>query len=154
MEQAIIDLMIAAQNNSGMVEGNYPTDIEEAMKSQINIGLYPFLCGTLSKKWHSLQIQYYEDINSRRCAQKWTVMLSTKLIEIVKNMWIHRNDVLHQKDNIVTVIDHKRINKQIQNIYEEPLTNGRLLTHSEDKFFRAATADIITKQILLQQKSG
>ena len=48
----------------------------------------------------------------RKCAQKWTVMLSTTFIKIVHDMWIHRNDVLRQKDNIVTDIDHKRINEQ------------------------------------------
>ena len=152
METAITDLVIAAQKDSGTVEGNYLTDIEEAMKSQIDIGLYPFLCGILSKKWYNLQILYYEDINSRKCAQKWTAMLSTKLIKIVHNMWIHRNDVLHQKDNIITDIDHERINKQIQIIYKGLLTNRLLLTHSEDKLFRAATADIIKKRILRRKK--
>ena len=54
IEVVITDLVIAVQKDSEMVEGNYPTDIEEAMKSQIDIGLYSFLCGILSKKWHDL----------------------------------------------------------------------------------------------------
>ena len=150
METVITDLVIAAQKDSGTIEGNYLKDIEEAMRS--HIGLYPLLCGVLSKKWHDLQNQYYQDINSQKCAQKWTAMLSTKLIEIVYDMQIHRNEVLYQKDNIVTDIDHKRINEQIQNIYEELPTNRRLLTHSKDKFFRAATVDIIQKRFLRCKK--
>ena len=144
--------MVAVQKDSEMVEGNYLMDMEEAMKSQIDIGLYSFICGILSKKWHDLQTQHYENINSRKCAQQWTAMLSTKLIEIVHNMWIQRNNVLHQNDNIVTDTDHERINEQIQTLYDDLPTNRRLLTHSEDKFFRAATANIVKKRILRRKR--
>ena len=64
-----------------------------------------------------------------------TRLLSSKLIMIVYDMWIHRNDILHQNDNIVTDTDHEQINEQIQTIYERLPLNQRLLTHSEDKFF-------------------
>ena len=65
---------------------------------------------------------------------------------------IRRNNVLHQKDNIVTDTDHERINKQIQMLYKGLPANRRLLTHLEDKFFRAATADIVKKRILRCKK--
>ena len=106
IEVAIADLVIAIQKDSEVVKGNYPTDIEEAMTSQINIRLYPFLCGILSKKWIDLQAQHYMNIKSKKCAQQWTALLSTKLIAIVHDMWIQRNNILHQQDNIITDSDH------------------------------------------------
>ena len=133
IETAITGLVVAAQGDSGTVEGNYPLDIEAAMRSQIDIGLYLLLCGFLSKKWQDLQNQYYEDTHSQNCAQKWTAMLSTKLINIIYDIWIHQNEVLHQIDNIVTDIDHEKINEQIQSFYEDLPTNRQLLIHSEDK---------------------
>ena len=152
IEVAITDLVIAVQKDSEAVKGNYSTDIEEAMTSQINIGLYPFLCGILSKKWIDLQAQYYTDIKSRKYAQQWTALLSTKLIAIVHDMWTQRNDILHQHNNIITDTDHAQINAQIQTIYEGLPANRRLLTHSENIFFRAATADIVKKRILRHKK--
>ena len=79
-------------------------------------------------------------------------MLSTKLIEIIHDMWIQRNNILHQHDNIITDTDHKWINEQIQTLYEGLPANRQLWTHSEDNFFRAATSDIVKKRILRHKK--
>ena len=81
-------------------------------------------------------------------------MLSTKLIVIVYDMWIQRDDVLYQNDNIVTDKDHKRINEQIQIIYEGLPVNRRLLTHSEDKLLGLQQRTLLKKEYYYVRSSG
>ena len=60
-----------------------------------------FFSGILSTKWAEAQKGYHAKIGSWKCEFKWTATLADKVINIVSDLWKHRNDALHNRDNVV-----------------------------------------------------
>ena len=43
-------------------------------------------------------------------------MLTVKIIDIMADLWKHRDKTLHKRDNVVRQRDHNRLNNQIQHL--------------------------------------
>lgn len=93
----------------------------------------------MCKDWAKIQATHFEHIGSRRCPKQWTAQLAEKLINIIYDMWSHRNEVLHKADNIVTEKIHKELNSTIKTIFSQ-LPNMRLLSEAERRFFKFSTS--------------
>ena len=102
IEAAITDAVLAYRDGTKIDLDDYDdTNVTEALRQQIHLGLFPFLCGFLSKTWAVEQQWYLDNIESSRCCKKWAAQLSVKLIEIIHNMWKNRNETLHGKSNAI-----------------------------------------------------
>ena len=103
----------------------------KALKEQLSIGIYSFLCGFLSTKWAEVQRAHINEKASGRCGKKWTVQLCVKMIEIIQDIWIDWNDTLHKNDNIVKEEENTLVNRSIDDIYDSLPSNIRILTSAE-----------------------
>ena len=136
---AIKELVIEYRSNHKHPTKQHETDeIQQAIHNQRMIGLYPFVCGFLCTDWVTLQTTYLTKTGSRRCPKRWTAQLSGKLIDIIFEMWNHRNEVLHKEENNIKEKQHKDLNETIHAIWSD-LPNMRLLTETERRFFRHST---------------
>ena len=110
--------------------------IKDALIAQEQIGASAFLSGIVTSKWATAQRLYLDRIESRKCETKWTATLTLKIIDLVEDLWKHRNDALHNRDNVVREKDHERLNNEIESCIRELPRNLRVLTLAEQRFFQ------------------
>ncbi len=61
-----------------------------------NLGWYHFCLGRISKKWYQAVTIYMKEENGKRFNQdSWASMLITCLWRFAKQMWAHKNQVVH-----------------------------------------------------------
>jgi len=72
------------------------------LREQNVIGWNHFYEGWLSKGWISAQQAHYVKIKSMKTGGRWAVALIKKLWDMAWDMWEHRNEVLHERENLVT----------------------------------------------------
>lgn len=144
IETAIMNLVLEIRQDNTITTETYNDSIIKAMTDQWTIQTYPFI---------ELQKQYSHK-GSQKCEQSWAATPSTKLIEIIYDMHSQHNEVLHQKDNVITKQDHAKINSIINNIHDNLSENRRVLIHSEQKLFQVTMAEIVTKRILRWKTLG
>ena len=71
IEAVITDAVLAYRDNTDMDVDDYDdTKVTGALQQQLQIGLFPFICGFLGNKWAQVQQTYYEDNESRKCEKK------------------------------------------------------------------------------------
>ena len=103
------------------------------MERQQTIGLHAFMCGFLCLDWVSLQSIYLQQTGLKQYAKRWATQLIGKLIDIIFNIWDHRNEVLHKKDNNIKEQKHEEMNRTIEQLFSD-LPNMRLFTQAEQRF--------------------
>ena len=72
----------------------------KAFLSQIKLGWYPFLCGYVSSDLIQAQTAFYLEIGSRRSGLRWGSNLTSQAWNITYQLWMNRNDALHDNNNI------------------------------------------------------
>ena len=77
--------------------------------------------------------------------------LTMKIIEIVADLWKHRNEALHKRDSIVRQRDHDKLNKAIDECMRKLPQSLRVFTAAEQRFFRRTKITQL-KQCKLRQK--
>ena len=124
IKEAIMELISEYRTGSTHPDVNetddefaHPTDITK--RNQREIGLHAFMCGFLCKDWAKQQATYFERRGSRKCARTWVAQLAGKLIDIIFDMWTHRNDTLHNQNNKIKEQRHDELNKEIKTIYSD-----------------------------------
>jgi hypothetical protein len=65
-------------------------------------------------EWETLQQEYYDLVQSRRTGASWSAMLLQRLWRISRALWEHRNEILHQQENIVTQVQESSLHRKIQ----------------------------------------
>ena len=78
-------------------------------------------------------------------------MSARKIIDIVADLWKHRNEALHNRDNIVRQKDHNRLNNQIQTCMSQLPRSLRVFSAAEQRFFKRTNIARL-KQCKIQQK--
>ena len=76
------------------------TPHNDAFQSQVDIGWYNLLSGFLSQDIVHLQQLHFNSIKSKKTGHTWGATLIKKLWNITHQLWIQRNDVLHNTDAI------------------------------------------------------
>jgi hypothetical protein len=79
-----------------------PRALEAAVQEQIRIGWHRFYEGWLSKQWMILQQCHYTTTKSTKSGRRWATALIQKMWDTAWDLWEHRNEVLHQKENLIT----------------------------------------------------
>ena len=82
----------------------FPNDrlIRVALAQQTDIGWNLFLKGWLSIEWETAQQSHYSSLHLLRTGQKWITHLICHCCNIAWDLWEHRNDTLHEQENIVS----------------------------------------------------
>ena len=75
-------------------------EINSALTSQLQIGWYYFLCGFLSSDLVNLQSTYFHSINSTQSSLRWSANFIKQLWLFLHELWIARNESLHQSESI------------------------------------------------------
>jgi len=80
--------------------------------------------------------------------------ISNKIWDLNKELWEHRNDVLHKNDNAVRTLENERLDTDIANIIEEiKLIPRKFLPTTDKRFFHRRTLmKIRTKKFLQKRK--
>ena len=58
------------------------------------------------------------------------------MIDIVADLWKHRDEALHKRDNAVRQKDHDRLNKDIENCMRQLPRSLRVFMAAEQRFFQ------------------
>ena len=106
----------------------------------------------VSSRWAKVQCRYHDRIGSRKCETKWTATLTAKIIDIVADLWKHRNEALHKRDNVVRQKDHDKLNNEIQNYMRQLPRSLRVFTPAEQKIFRRRKITQLTKCNIRQKQ--
>ena len=72
-----------------------------ALTRQLDIGWFAFMCGYITTPLIKCQHSYYRSIDSlKHGTTSWGCQLSSKLWNLTRSIWIHRNSVLHDTSTI------------------------------------------------------
>jgi hypothetical protein len=98
---------------------NTPTNhnVYCTISQQSDIGWGNLLEGWMVIEWETLQQEYYDLVQSRRTGASWSAMLLQRLWRISRALWEHRNEILHQQENIVTQVQELSLHRKIQRQY-------------------------------------
>ena len=73
---------------------------DSALHSQSRLGWYTFLCGYISSDLIKAQEVFYLETGSRRSALRWGSNLASQAWNITYQLWVHRNEALHDSNTI------------------------------------------------------
>jgi len=73
-------------------------DVHIATQNQNDIGWRAFFEGCPAKGWEEAQQEYYLWIQSKRTGLRWLSALIRKLWDLAWDMWDHRNQILHDRE--------------------------------------------------------
>jgi len=79
--------------------------------------------------------------------------ISNTIWDLNKELWEHRNDVLHKNDNAVRTLENERLDTDIANIIEEiKLIPRQFLPATDKRFFQKRTLIKIRKKKFPQKR--
>jgi hypothetical protein len=94
-----------------------PQELEAVLREQTTIGWHHFFEGWLSKSWIEAQQTYYTKTKSHKTGRRWVVALIKKLWDTAWYMWEHRNEVLHECENLVTRSMGFHLNRRVTRVF-------------------------------------
>lgn len=86
-------------------QDSFPSDpsVQVAIALQYDVGWDILLEEWIPLEWETLQNSFYQNTHSRRTGRSWSVNLIRQLWTIAADLWKHRNKVLHDQENNVTL---------------------------------------------------
>lgn len=66
------------------------------MVEQGQISWDNFMSGLWSKQWAEIQDVYYKTKRKRNTGHRWAVKVSSRIWEIIKKQWDHRNSTMYR----------------------------------------------------------
>ena len=85
------------------VPTGYPDSLQRCLNAQSHIGITNMLEGMLTYDWALEQQKYYTANKSRKTGHRWAVGLSAHLWNIIYYMWDHRNNILHNNEELASL---------------------------------------------------
>ena len=101
--------------------GSDQVTLIQAMAEQNSIGWHNFIDGFISKQWTILQRQYLKELGSMKSPILWISRFQRRIWEIPWEMWLHRNEYLHNDGTTIHFQETVAINNEIR---EEYVTRG------------------------------
>jgi lipopolysaccharide biosynthesis glycosyltransferase len=86
------------------LHARYP-DICELQEAHDDIGWDAMMVKNISILWREIQEQYYRGLAHRYSSLHWTGMLIQKLWQVAWDQLDHRNEILDQHENLVTLAE-------------------------------------------------
>jgi hypothetical protein len=114
-----------------------PAEVREIVEYQTRVGWQAFFEGTPVQGWADIQQRYYEFIRSRRLGRRWIAAVIRKMWDIAWDLWEHRNQVLHDRENSLLSTSTN------QHIREELRLGVRTLTAAARAVFQANRGSIL-----------
>ena len=130
----------------------YETDQEfqVAAKEQDEIGWINVFKGHLSKKWSSLQMKHYcRMYKNPPSLHHWSKSIICKLYEVAYEMWMHRNNIVHEKYE-----DHlnKKASEQLhQDISTEFRKGSKRILQQHKYLFKTSLRKLYKKPVIEKQ---
>jgi hypothetical protein len=98
---------------AGGMPTDFTADIQAALDHQLKLGWDQFVRGQIVTHWQELQSAHFEELELRQTGQKWASLLIMAFWDFTWTLWDHRNDVLHNSDVHVQLLDMDAINLAI-----------------------------------------
>jgi len=112
--------------------------IQQLARQQWELGSRAIQWGIFHHEWATKITTDWND--GRRCAHKWMATISNKIWDLNKELWEHRNDVLHKNNNAVRTLENERLDTDIANIIEEiKLIPRQFLPATDKRYFQKRT---------------
>jgi hypothetical protein len=89
------------------------TETEAIQKAQDDIGWGDLLNGNMVLQWKEAQHQYYVYLSKWNTGLIWVRLLIHKLWEVAWDQWNLCNEVVHRRENIITIEELEIINSRI-----------------------------------------
>jgi hypothetical protein len=118
----------------------YAHDLRDLIQEQSNIGWQNFFEGWIPSGWEEAQHAFYTLIRSHRTGRRWTICLIKKLWNVAWDMWEHRNGVLHQQDNSVTMAEIIHLDRKVRSLHFQ-LKNASIST--QDKYLLSISLEML-----------
>ena len=120
-------------------------DTQQAFDNQDGIGWQALLEGAPAKGWSDAQQRYYDLLGKRNTGKRWLTAIIQKLWDVAWDLWDHRNNVLHKKDDGV-------LRQRLQNDIREQVTLGsRTVTVQARPLLRQRLAVLLTARTEVQK---
>ena len=84
-----------------------------AFNNQIRLGWEALLYGFISSSLLHNQHEYYKSQGSRKSGTRWGIRLTSKLWNIIFQIWMNRNNSLHETEFIEQVSGTDQLNTAI-----------------------------------------
>jgi len=103
----------------------FDTAFIEATTQQNQIGWLALLNDHMTKKWSEIQSTHFQQMyHQPPSVHNWTKNIILRLYDISYNMWMNRNDVVHEKvEENLNLKESKNLEKQILQIYNDGSSN-------------------------------
>ncbi len=111
------------------IEYEAPRAFQALIQAQAVVGWGRFFEGWLVKAWAERQQRYYNIIKSTRTGRRWAMAIILKLWNTAWDMWEHRNEILHKKENFITQAMTSQLHARVSRVYQN--LTSRTLRHND-----------------------
>ena len=118
--------------------------INNALRSQLRIGWFYFLCGFISSELVQLQSTYFLSRGLKKSPNRWSSNLIKQLWSLLHAIWIFRNECLHENDSIHKITRSILLKQSITSEYNCGLG---LLPHTYSSYFHLPLQQLQNKNI-------
>ena len=118
--------------------------INEALRTQLRIGWFYFICGFLSSDFVKLQSTYFMSRGFKISTNRWATNLIKQLWSFLHAIWVFRNECLHQNDSVHKLTRSILLKQAITSEYNNGIG---LLPHTYSSFFHLPLQQLLRKNI-------
>ena len=98
-------------NNDEIFTHDIVTD--SAIRSQMRLGWYYFMCGLQTKEMVDLQQAYFTKMKSQKLGTRWAATVTKKMWKILLQLWQHRCAMLHNTNAVHQLSGLEQLNTAI-----------------------------------------
>jgi hypothetical protein len=109
-----------------------------------SIGWLNFLSGFLPESMVAQQQQYFISIGSRKGSQKWAGKLIYQLWLLVHQLWLGRNEVLHQKSIINQLSGEALLDIEVEREFDQGYRDLPAVIH---KWYNQSKEELLEKSV-------
>ena len=122
---------------------------DKAIRSQLKMGWYHFMCGLQTKEMVDLQQAYFIKMKSQKSGTRWAATVTTKMWNILIQIWQHRCAILHNTNAIHQLSGLEQLHTAI--IAEYALGQGDL-PGPYSSFFHTPLSFLLNKGVNSQKR--
>jgi hypothetical protein len=138
--QEVILHHLKGWRNGSAESMEFAHDLKDLIQEQNNIDWQTFFEGWIPLGWEEAQHTFYALLCSHRTGCRWTICLIKKLWNVAWDTREHRNGILHQQDNSVTIAEFLHLDRKVRSIYFQ-LQNAPLST--QDKYLLSLSLEML-----------
>ena len=141
----ILSRLRSWHDNSAYEEFHFlPPTVTQAVEDQDSISWSNFLSDLWSTRWAEAQQSYYVWLGRRQTGRRWAISIIKLLVNIVWDMWSHRNGLIHAPTNKRTL---KAVSLLDEAIREEMNRGCASLPQSVHHYFDTDLATLLSKPL-------